>query len=88
MKYEQKTYEHVWAEWKETSYNTVIEKIVTEKNHNADCTLIDSSPCQATIVFPEGDKIRKVKNAAGFRINGVNAKDFFRSPSKYYPLNK
>jgi len=83
MKYQQTTYEHVWAEWYETKWNPTTERSCREKNHDADCTVIDSSWAQVTIVFREGDKIRRRKSAAGFRINGVDALAFLRNPSKH-----
>ena len=86
MRYQEKVYVHVWAEWRQTLWNGAAERFYTERNHHTDCTVIDSSPSQATILFPEGDKIRRRKSAAGFRINGTDAMSFLRNPSKHCPV--
>lgn len=88
MKYQKRTFEHVWAEWFESRWDERTERFHREKNHSSNCTVVDSSRSQVTILFPEGDCIRKKKGSAGLRINGVRAVDFLRSPSECRPPAK
>ena len=75
----EKVYEHVRVEWLE--YKGKWSK--PEHLNATNVTLTDTGTSQITILFPDGDKMRKAKTVKGLRIQGVEAREFFRDPAKY-----